>query len=114
MTNYNDIKVIEKNEGEKIAYKQSGACLYFGDDELMLNVAKYQKDWPIVIDICKDRMGNLTIGTGSGLYYVAQINIPAATYSETTTEGENEEIIVTRELNPIDMGKAELTLWSVE
>ena len=109
-----NIKVIEKNEGEKIAYRQSDSCLYFGDDELMLNVAKYQKDWPIAIDICKDRVGNLTIGTGSAQYYVAQIQIPAATYSETTTEGEGEEIIVTRELNPINMGKVELALWSIE
>ncbi len=56
------IKVIEKNEGKKIEWEQSGTRLYFGDDELMLNAAKYQKDWPVSVDVCKDRAGNLTIG----------------------------------------------------
>ena len=106
-----DVKVIEKNEGEKIAFEQSGTRLYFGDDELMVNAAKYQKDWPVEVDICKDKAGNLTIGTGSALRYVAQIMIPAAKYNEIT---EGEEMTENRELIPLDMGTVELHLWSVE
>lgn len=101
----NNVKVIEKNEGAKIDYEQSGTRLYFGDDELMLNAAKYQKDWPVCIDICKDRAGNLTIGTESALRYVAQVEIPAAVY-----EGEGDE----REQLPLDMGDVTLILWSIE
>lgn len=112
MANY-DVKVIEKNEGKKIAFEQSGTRLYFGDDELMVNAAKYQKDWPVEVDICKDKAGNLTIGTDSALRYVAQIMIPAAKYNEIT-EGEGEEMTVTRELIPLDMGAVELHLWSIE
>ena len=67
----NNVKVIEKNPGQKIEWEQSGTRLYFGDDELMLNAARYQKDWPVSVDVCKDRAGNLTIGTESALRYVA-------------------------------------------
>lgn len=99
------INVIEKNDGQKIEWKQSGTRLYFGDDELMLNAAKYQKDWPVSVDICKDRAGNLTIGTESALRYIAQVEIPAAQY---TNDGENKEQL------PLDMGDVTLTLWSIE
>ena len=107
MATYNDVKVIEMNKGEKIAYEQSGTRLYFGDDEIMINAAKYQKDWDVEVDICKDRAGNLTIGTDSALRYVAQIKIPAAQYADNG-EGEN------REQLPLDMGEVELYLWSIE
>lgn len=99
------IKVIEKNEGKKIEWEQSGPRLYFGDDELMLNTAKYQKDWPVSVDVCKDRAGNLTIGTESALRYVAQVEIPAAQYNDDV---KNQEKL------PIDMGDVTLTLWSIE
>jgi hypothetical protein len=113
MAKANDVKVIKMNTGEKIAYEQNGTRLYFGDDELMVNAAKYQKDWDVVVDICKDRADNLTIGTDSALRYVAQIRIPAAQYTETT-EGEGEEAVTTREQIPLDMGDVELALWSIE
>lgn len=101
----NNIKVIEKNSGQKIEWEQSGTRLYFGDDEIMINAAKYQKDWPVSVDICTDRSGNLTIGTESALRYVAQVEIPAAQYTE---DGES------REKLPLDMGDVTLTLWSIE
>jgi len=124
-------KVIEKNAGEKIAFEQSGTRLIFGDDEIMLNAAKYQKDWPVEVDICRDKADNLTIGTASGLRYVAQVMIPAATYTETVIEepeapeanaegteqtengGMNQQI-VQRDKNPLDMGDVTVILWSIE
>lgn len=125
MADQNNVKVIEKNAGPKIAYEQTGTCLIFGDYELMINAAKYQKDWDVTVDICKDKAGNLTIGTESGLRYVAQVMIPAATYTETpiepeegaepmsdTDEGVNSTM--QREQNPLDMGDVTLVLWSIE
>lgn len=120
----NKVKVIEMNEGQKIAFEQSGTRLYFGDDELMVNAAKYQKDWDVTVDICKDKSGNLTIGTESALRYVAQIEISAATYTETVIpqsedveagegEGMNRDNIQ-RDKNPINMGDVKLSLWSIE
>lgn len=125
------VKVIEKNAGEKIAFEQSGTRLIFGDDEIMLNAAKYQKDWPVEVDICRDKADNLTIGTASGLRYVAQVMIPAATYTETVNEepeapeadaegaeqtengGMNQQN-VQRDKNPLDMGDVTAVLWSIE
>lgn len=125
------VKVIEKNAGEKIAFEQSGTRLIFGDDEIMLNAAKYQKDWPVEVDICRDKADNLTIGTASGLRYVAQVMIPAATYTETVIEepeapeadaegaeqtengGMNQQNIQ-RDKNPLDMGDVTVVLWSIE
>lgn len=125
------VKVIEKNAGEKIAFEQSGTRLIFGDDEIMLNAAKYQKDWPIEVDICRDKADNLTIGTASGLRYVAQVMIPAATYTETVIEepeapeadaegteqtengGMNQQN-VQRDKNPLDIGDVTVVLWSIE
>lgn len=103
------VQVIEKNEGPKIDFEQSGTKLFFGDDEIMINCAKYQKDWPVGVDICSDRYGNLTIGTESGLRYVAQIAIPEAQYEE---HEEGDETIY--EKIPINMGDVVLTLWSIE
>lgn len=127
----NKVKVIEKNAGEKIAFEQSGTRLIFGDDEIMLNAAKYQKDWPVEVDICRDKADNLTIGTASGLRYVAQVMIPAATYTETVIEepeapeadaegaeqtengGMNQQNIQ-RDKNPLNMGDVTVVLWSIE
>lgn len=126
MANYNDVIVVEKNTGEKIAFDQNGTRLIFGDDEIMINAAKYQKDWNVEVDICKDKSGNLTIGTESGLRYVAQIMIPAATYTETvidapeaqsTDPGEGDEMnrtTIQRDKNELNMGDVTLVLWSIE
>lgn len=124
MADQNNVQVIEKNAGPKIACEQTGTCLIFGDYELMINAAKYQKDWDVTVDICKDKAGNLTIGTESGLRYVAQVMIPAATYTETPIESEGgAEALsdtgegmnaVQREQNPLDMGDVTLVLWSIE
>ena len=131
MAKTNKVTVIEKNAGQKIDFEQSGTRLIFGDDEIMLNAAKYQKDWDVEVDVCRDKSGNLTIGTGSGLRYVAQVEIPAATYTETEIEAEepaeapaaedaaegdgmNQKTTVQRDKNPLDMGDVTVVLWSVE
>lgn len=121
----NAVKVVEKNPGTKIAYEQDGTKIIFGDDELMVNAAKYQKDWPVQVDICADENSNLVIGVGAGRYYVAQVDIPETEYTETEVEKEvtetvdGEEVTKTvtvteREAKPLDMGKAVLTLWSMD
>lgn len=132
MAKTNKVTVTEKNAGQKIDFEQSGTRLIFGDDEIMLNAAKYQKDWDVEVDICRDKSGNLTIGTGSGLRYVAQVMIPAATYTETeipteetaeapaaedeaeSSDGMNQKTTVQRDKNPLDMGDVTVILWSIE
>ena len=46
------IQVIEKNEGTKLAYELVGSKLFFGDDEIMVNLAKYEQDFPVAVMIC--------------------------------------------------------------
>lgn len=102
------MQVIEKNEGPKIAYDVNGTMVFFGDYELMINAAKYQREWPVHIDICSNRDNQLTIGTGDSLYYVAQLDIPAIEYTEPATEEEVPEPI------PLNMDDVMLTLWSLD
>ena len=110
------IKVIEKNEGQKIGYEVSGTMIFLGDQEIMVNAAKYQRDWPVHLDICSNRDNQLVIGTGEGLYYTAEIDIPAKKYTEPEeVEGEEDEGDGTpAEEIPLDMADVTLTLWSIE
>lgn len=111
------IKVLEKNEGPKIDHEVTGTMVFLGDQEIMINAAKYQRDWPVHLDICSNRDKQLAIGTGEGLYYAAEIDIPAKKYTEPEEiegeEGEEDES-TPRELIPLDMKEVTLTLWSIE
>lgn len=109
MAKENPVQIVEKNEGTKIEFEQSGKKLFFGDDEIMVNAAKYQREYPVHLDVCANKDKNLVIGVGEGTYYVAQVDIPAIEYTETETEGET-----TREALPLDMGDVIVTLWSID
>lgn len=103
--------VFDKNTGEKISYTVNGTKICF-DDTLTIKCEKYQKDWPVHKDICMDTDGDLTMGTGAGLYYVAEIDIPAREYQEAeVVEGDVEVAPVAL---PLDMDKVTLTLWALE
>jgi hypothetical protein len=108
------MKIIEKNEGTKIDYKQAKYKVSFDDDSLTVNCSKYQKDWDVHIDICMDADKNLVIGTGSGLVYVAQLDIPAKQYEIPEVE---EGAEVTEDESPVeiplDMNDVTLTLWAL-
>lgn len=123
------VRVVEKNQGQKIDWKQSGSKLTFGDDELMVNIAKYQRDWPVHLDVCGDKSGNLVIGVGEGRYYVAQIDIPATRYTEpeiimeqptpADEDGETEGRNTMRETTPpepipLELSDVTLTLWAID
>lgn len=115
MAKQNDVQVVEKNVGTKIPWNQNGTKLVFGgDDDLTVNCATRQRDWPVHTDICMDEDRNLVIGVGTGRYYVAQIDIPETEYIEVPDPESEEEGAVKREAQPIDMGKVVLTLWSVD
>ena len=102
------MQIIEKNAGTKIVCEENGTMVFLGDYELMINASKYQRDWPVHIDVCSNRDNQLVVGTGEGLYYVAQIDIPAAKYTELETEEDTAELI------PIDMSEVIMTLWSLD
>ena len=118
------ITVVEINEGTKIAWKQSTTKLTFGDDELMVNCAAYQRDWPVHLDICGDKDGNLVIGTGTGRYYVAQVDIHAREYAEPEPveavaladgdAGADAQRSTEAEPVPLDMADVTMTLWAID
>ncbi len=101
--------IIEKNKGEKIPYEVNGTKVCF-DDDLSVDLAKRQKDYDTQIDICYDADGDLTTSAKSGIRYVAQIDIPAATY--TTSESDDGETTQTKDA--LDMDSVTLTLWAID
>lgn len=114
------MKIVEKNEGKKIAYELDGTKLDFADGALTLDLARYQQDEEVTKDIMVDSEGYLT--TGRGRYYAAQVAIPAAEYDEhtdtqTVADADGNETAtetVTREKKPLDTDKVVLYLFSID
>ena len=110
------IIVVEKNEGEKIAYEVSGTKIFFGDDELMVNLKSRERDEEVTLDICKDTQDGLTVGVNTeAREYVAQVTIPAREY-EMVDAGEldeNKNPIIERVPVAFDTAKCTLTLWAL-
>lgn len=119
--------VVEKNEGPKIPYSVRTTKVTF-DDDLTINLARREQDWPVHIDICTDADGELVIGAAVGRMYVAEIDIPARRYeivpidnSESqepeVTEGDDpfpDEPSEQRIPIPLDMNNVTLSLWAIE
>lgn len=109
--------IIEKNAGEKIEYSVKGTKLNI-NDELILDLARYERDFDVHIDISEDWAGMLTMGIADR--YVLQIDIPAREYKEIPIESENDEGTETegdnfnREPVPFSMDKVTITLWTIE
>ncbi|MBR2941854.1 MAG: hypothetical protein IKB82_00495 [Clostridia bacterium] len=113
------MNIIHKNEGPKIPYEVFGNKICF-DDDLTINLAKREDDWPVHIDVCHDADGELVIGAAAGRAYVAEIDIPKREYIEVPAE---EPVATgdegmgggpTMEPVPFDIDRVTLTLWAVE
>lgn len=91
--------ITEKNQGKKIAYEVTGNKITFGDDEITLNLAKYERDEEVVINICTDDDHILIAGLSK--YYVANVIIPARSYDEAG------------EAVPFNMDGVTLVLWAL-
>jgi hypothetical protein len=104
--------VIERNTGKKIPCSISGTKITF-DDDLSINLAKREQDWPVHIDIYHDVDKELVTGVAVGCAYLAQIDIPKRQYAETT-EGSDGEAVAHLVPVPLDIDAVTLTLWSVE
>lgn len=107
------MRIIEKNEGEKIEYEVHGKKITF-DDDLTINLAKRQEDHPVHIDVCYDTDRELVIGAAAGRLYVAEIDIPKREYilpEPSQGEGMGESDPPTPV--PLDMDDVTLTLWAI-
>lgn len=111
--------VINKNEGTKIPYEVIGNKICF-DDDLTINLAKREEDWPVHIDVCYDADGELVIGAAAGRSYVAEIDIPKREYvadeaaEPVATEGDSMKSGPSMVAVPFDIDRVTLTLWAVE
>ena len=111
------MNIVNKNEGTYIPYTLTGNSLSI-NNELTLALDMYERDDPVHFDICYDKLDNLVMGVIPGVaeYYVAQIDIPARTYTQTDT-GEVDEDgneIYTPTPVPYDPDNTTLTLWALE
>ena len=62
-----------------------------------------------------DADGDLTMGTGDGLFYVAEVDIPAKEYEEQQPAAEGQEEGGTAPVaKPLDMSQVTVTLWGLE
>lgn len=107
--------IVEKNEGPKIDYEIQNTAtkkkITF-DDDLTINLAKREEDYPVHIDVCFDQDGDLVIGTAAGRAYVAEIDIPARQYIEEADPDDPEQTILVPV--PLDLDNCTLSLWAIE
>lgn len=113
------MNIIEANEGQKISHSVNGNWLNIGD-QIMLNLKSRESDSDVHIDITSDMAGH--IGTGVGLLYVAQVDIPARKYTETEIDNPDydeaaetsQKTIIKREPVPFSMDNVTLTLFALK
>lgn len=111
------MKIVNKNEGEKIPYEVQGNKICF-DDDLTINLEKREDNDAVHIDVCFDADRNLVIGAAAGRLYVAEIDIPAREWIETELESESTQNSdsmksMEREPVPFDINKVTLSLWAI-
>ena len=80
------MKVIELNEGRTVEYELRGTKLDFADGTLTMNLAKYQRDYPVTKTITGDAEGNLLIDGSDSRFYVAEVEIPAIEYEDVEVD----------------------------
>lgn len=102
------MNVVEKNEGKKVPYELMGNLLIL-NQELYLNLAAYERDFDVDIDVSKNEFGMLVMGLSRA--YVAQIHIPARSYIELEVKEEEGESTTKREAVPFSVDNVTLTLW---
>ena len=85
--------------------------MYLGDDEMVLNLSKYERDDPVHIDIGLNARGFLTFGVSDR--YAVQIDIPGREY-ELVDSGELDENgspRMKKVAQPFSMNNVTITLW---
>lgn len=103
--------MVEKTGGVKVDLRVSGTKVYLGDDEMVLNLSKYERDDPVYIDIGLNARGFLTFGVSDR--YAVQIDIPGREY-ELVDSGELDENgspRMKKVAQPFSMNNVTITLW---
>ncbi len=108
------VKIIEKTGGDKVGIEIEGNKVTLGDDEMTLNLGKYERDDAVHIDICLNLFGFLTFGVSDR--YAVQIDIPAREYEyiDTGEKDENGAPRMEKNAKAFDINRVEITLWGKE
>lgn len=104
--------IIEKTGGVKVDVAFNGNKVILGDDEMTLNLAKYERDDPVHIDIGLNAWGFLSFGISDR--YAVQLEIPARSYVFQESEDEVDEngnAKIEKIAQPFDMSKVTVILW---
>ena len=104
-------KMVEKTGGDEVELRVSGTKVYLGDDEMVLNLSKYERDDPVHIDIGLNARGFLTFGVSDR--YAVQLDIPGREY-ELVDSGELDENgspRMKKVAKPFSMNNVTITLW---
>lgn len=106
------MKIVEKNEGTKIPYSIDGTKLTF-NDEITLDLSKYERDFSVHLDVCRNSYGMLTMGLSNN--YVAQVDIPERSYTYEDNGVDADNIPIQQKI-PVDFSpdNITLTLWKVD
>lgn len=110
------MQIVEKTEGKKIEYFVEEDKITFGDEELTVNVRARERDYAMVVDVCRDKDGCLAMGVSDNTRrYVAQIEIPPREYDVVDDGYDDEGVAKSVEIPvPFNMGKCTLSLWGME
>lgn len=120
-----ELKLVPENAENVIPYEVKKNNLDLNDGDIIINLAKRERDDATHIDFCFDPFGFLVMGTDTGMKYVAQVDIPARQYKEETVENPdfnadeeesemNRKTITKKVAVPFDINRCTLTLWEVE
>ena len=114
------MREVIKTLGKHIAYETTAKTITFGDEDLSINLKNRERDDAVMIDVCSDINGELTMGTALGNRYVAQVEIPARQYNYEEQEnpskgepGEPDTILVPVPV-PFDIEKCTIYLYGME
>lgn len=90
------------NSGRKADFELVGDVLIF-ENQLELDLSALQREYPTLLDVCLDS-DYQTLVINSGIWYVANILIPAKEY-----------VIINDSIKwlPLDSSKVEVQLWAL-
>jgi hypothetical protein len=99
-------------EGRHATVALEGAILTVGN--CAIDLAARQADVATAIDLSLSGDGSVVEGRGAG-WYVANIVIPPATYTDTETgeSGEDGSPVIERRLDPLKTDLVTLNLWAL-
>ena len=110
---------VPENGSNFVDYEVDGNLISFGDDEIMVNLKKKERDDDVTLDVCRDYFGGLVLSPAGARVYVAQVFIPARQYTDTQIENpdydpddpSSQQYITNRVPVPFSMDNVVLTLY---